>query len=186
MLPLTFDRYRTVAWNVGIVLTQVQLADHLDGLNDLPRTNTVMRTMVSAYLDLLAHEFPVIQPLMPADTLHGQAVVIKDQALFREAKPTKALATAFTAEIAEGRHPIVVTLQSATIPAQRLATNAGIGTKVTVASIEEFVTGLVLKDAILQGLAWRSCVVKFLAAYNFIIASSGDPNASELGIEGRK
>ncbi len=184
MLPLTFDRYRTVAWNVGIVLTQVQLADQLDHQDDLPRTNAVLKTMVSAYLDLLAHEFPAIQPNLPIDTLNAQPLEIGDLSLFREAKPTSGLIAQCKAAIVAGRKPVIVTLQSEVIPAQRFASDARIGSKMSIASAEEFVTGLVLKDALMQGLAWRSCVVKFLGAYNYLVASS--LSGDDLMIEGRK
>ncbi|HEY3330742.1 MAG TPA: DUF4928 family protein [Capsulimonadaceae bacterium] len=186
MIPLYFDRYRTVAWNVGIVLTQVQLADQLDGIADSARTTTVIRTMAAAYLDLLAHEFPVIVPHLPADVLTPDALLVESHAIYRDASPSPALISRCAGDLTAGVTPVIVTVQSAVVPTDGLARDAGLEGQVAVYSVEQFLTGLVLKDIVMGGLAWRSCVVKFLNAYNFLIESSGNPAYEELLIEARK
>ena len=185
MLPLYFDRYRTVPWNVGIVLTQVQLADKLDGDGDCARTTTAMRIMVAAYLDLLAHEFPAIEPSLPADVLTPEALLVSDHAIYRCAAPNVALMVGCAREVENGRVPMIVTLQSEVVATEGMARDAGLSGKVAVVSVEQFVTGLAFKDIAMKGLTWRSCVVKFLNAYNYLIESSGDPSLDQLLIEAR-
>jgi len=125
-------------------------------------TESLLRGLVAAYLDLLGDTYPRLQPThywKNSDAL-GVSVVgnceVRAQMSIVESDLYSDFAEVSTAPV------IIVTWNGPTRSIDR---------NISICTLEQLLTGTALRNVVMEGTLWRPCLTKLVQAYNFLVDS---------------
>ena len=164
-----------------------QARQRQQGLPGSRHEGAMLQHLVGAKLDLLLPPGGVAHhPAAEADQAEGRAgdFVVGDVAVHVTTHPGEALLRRCAENLAAGLRPLVVTLPEQAVVAERLAENAGLGERVDVLDVEQFLCSNLLERALFQTANRRARAAELLARYNALVGAHEHDPALRIELAG--
>ncbi len=163
--------------------TSHTIATNLEDLFDQARKRQLQNPGTQYLGTLLQHLVGAkLSTIMPSDTLepHGASVadtptgrsgdfVIKDTVIHCTTAPGEPLILKCKANIKAGAHPVIITLFERVRTTLDLATDAGLGGKVEVWDIQQFLSANISERSLFDGGLRNLRIAEIVASYNEIV-----------------
>lgn len=164
-----------------------QARQRQQGLPGSRHEGAMLQHLVGAKLDLLLPPGSVSHhPAAEADQAEGRAgdFLVGDVAVHVTTHPGEALVRRCAENLAAGLRPLVVTLPKQAEAAEDLAENAGLGDRVDVLDVEQFLCSNLLERSLFQTANRRARAAELLARYNALVEAHEHDPALKIELAG--